>query len=167
MNTEFPAYTTKEFTPVFRTLKEAKEEAARNGITTKPVKLGHGYQIKYTGKVSNSTRTGRAMNVLTMDEGKVIIENRVITLTYSIEEKGRYMIDGYTQPFKNLSNWDADVYVDYDLQTDSRILATIKQLQATGRIEYHQAMEAAKPSRHFIQAMTMNEWDKAKEAGVI
>lgn len=162
---EFPSNFPKRFTKYFSRKKEATEFAKEE--KSKVEKKGGEYTVDYNGTCSNVMTTGRPMYVLVFVNGVLTFDKDFLTITNSLQEAGRVKIAGYEQVFKNMSNFDADVYVDYDFQNDKEVLAKIKELRLAGRKEYLKHELLTRPSMTLIKSLTQDNWGKAKELGYI
>jgi len=158
----YPDFIDWEFSPIFRTLKEAKETATKHNV--KPVKVQNGYLVKYKRKISNSATTGRPYYVV---DNNGDLHKKIITLIKSHPFEGSYKIEGFDGIFICRSNWDVDIYVSTIWDNHPEIREKIKELSIKGRAEYINHMEACKPSKHFIKSLTQTDWDKAKELNYI
>jgi len=158
----YPEFIDWDFSPVFRTLKEAKEIAIKNN--TKPLKVTNGYLVKYKGKISNLTTTGREYYVV---DNNGELHRKVITLIKSHPYEGTYKIEGFDGIYVCRSNWDVDIYVNCSFDGSNSVNELIKELSKKGRAEYITHMEICKPSKHLFNDLGKSDWQKAKENNYI
>jgi len=158
----YPNYLKWDFAPVLRTLKEAKELAAK--YNTKPTKVANGYLVKYTGTISNICTTGRQMFVID-NEGN--LHKQILTLIKSFPFDGTYKISGFDGIYVNRSNWNLDIYVNCSFDGANYVEDKIKELSIKGHNEYVSHMEACKPSKHLFTDAVKTDWQKAKELGYL
>ncbi len=154
----YPDFIDWDFAPIFRTLKEAKTIAEQHKV--KPVKVPNGYLVKYTGKISNVTQTGRPYYVI---DNNGDLHKGVITLVNSYPYDGTYKIKEFEGIYICRSNLDLDIYINCSFDGSKFAIDTIKELSAKGRAEYITHMEQCKPSLHLVQNMVKSDWDKARE----
>ena len=158
----YPSTLKWDFSPVLRTLKEAKDMAAAHNV--KPVKVANGYLVKYTGTISNVCTTGRQMFVID-NEGN--LHRQILTLTKSFPFDGTYKIAGFDGIYINRSNWHLDMYVNCSFDGSKQAEQTIKERSMKGNAEYIAHMEACKPSKHLFTDAAKTDWQKAKELNYI
>ena len=162
---EFPTTENRIFHQYFDKKKDAIDFLSKQkGTIEKHFKR---YIFKYEGVLNLVTTTGRPMYVITYVNGKLQVDFKILTMVQSKEQPSRYKINGYDCIFKSMTNWNCDVYVDYDFQNDAEVKKTILELTKKGQREYIAHVAQTRASRAFIDSLTQSEWDKAKEAGVI
>ena len=154
-----------DYAPIFRTMKEAKQCAIEHGA--KPVKVALGYQVKYKGTISNVCITGRAMSVINIKDGEIVLANEILTLIKSYPWDGTYKISCFDGIYVNRSNMSADIYVNTCCDGLPSVLDLIKELKQKGHQSYINHMAACRPSLHLFDNIVKSDWQKAKEQNYI